>query len=236
MFLMPSGILTELLATGEYEIEKGRFVRFDQYDLGRMAVAFNELQPKRRAPVVIGHPENDNDAEAFVEDLHVLNGALYGYLKDFASESFVAGLNDKTYMRYQAQFWGPEHPDNPKPGSWMLKHVGVLGPPVAAVRGPLVSEASFMESLGGAGRKLAPELRFGTGGCIEFSEFPVTPSLGVDMARRARALMDFLAERGEEISASQAVAFVTAIDRSHGLGLSISEVRGLSTLREPLHR
>ena len=187
---------------------------------------------------MIGHPENDNgaNAQAFVEGLNVLNGALYGYLKDFASESFVAGLQDKTYMRYQAQFWGPEHPENPKPGSWMLKHVGVLGPPLASMLGPLVSEASFMESLGGAGRKLEPELRFGTGGCIEFAEFPVTPSQGLDIARRARALMVFFDARGETISATKAVAFVTAIDSSHGLGLSFSEARGLSSLREPLHR
>jgi hypothetical protein len=35
MFLMPNGMmLIELLAPGEYEIDKGRFVRFDQYDLG----------------------------------------------------------------------------------------------------------------------------------------------------------------------------------------------------------
>jgi hypothetical protein len=222
MFLMSRGMLVELLAPGQYEIEKGRFVRFDKYDLERMAAAFNELQPKRRAPVIIGYFENDRNTnvQAFVERLDVLQDVLFGFVKDFTSETFIAGLNDKTYTRYQAQFWGPEHPDNPKPGSWMLKHVGVLGPPVQAVRGHLVSEASFMESLGGAGRKLAPELRIDDGGGIEFSEFPITPALGEDMARRAKALMAFLAARGEVINAAQAVAFVTAIDRFHGRRLS----------------
>jgi len=213
MLVMKYGMPIELLSPGEYEVEKGRFIRFDAHDLARMVVAYDEVKKKRRAPVVIGHPESDNDAaaRAWVTFIRMEGDVLFGIVDDFVSETFLAGLNDKTYTRYQPQFWGPEHPDNPKPGAWVLRHVGVLGPPLEDVRGPLVTEAAFAESIGVVGRKLKPELRFSTGGFIEFAEFPIRPTVSADIAQRARALMCFLGEGGEEISVTEAVQAVISL-------------------------
>lgn len=227
MLVMKYGMPIELLSPGEYEIEKGRFVRFDAHDLARMAIAYDDAKKKRRAPVVIGHPESDNDADAraWVTSLRMEGNALFGIVDDFVSETFLAGLNDKTYARYQPQFWGPEHPDNPKPGAWVLRHVGVLGPPLQDVRGPLVTEAAFAESMGAAGRKLKPELRFSAGGFIEFAEFPIRPVVSQDIAQRARALMCFLAERDEQISWTEAVQAVISLSTFYrGDQMSIDEV------------
>lgn len=196
-----------LLAAGVYPLSKNEQVRFDESALGRMAGVFNGMKPARPAPVVIGHPADDTPSYGTVNFLRVIDGSLVGYTEDL-SENFRSGMGDGLYPRYAARFFGPDNPDNPAPGIWFLKHVGFMGPVPPAVRGFLDTDAKFMETLQGAGRKISPEMRFGGPGGAEFAEFGTVPVKPEDIARLARAHQTEHAARGSEISITQAVMAV----------------------------
>jgi hypothetical protein len=197
-----------LLATGVYPLSKDEQVRFDESALGRIAGVFNDMKPARPAPVVIGHPIDDMPSYGTVNFLRVIDGSLIGYTENL-SENFRRGMDQGLYPRYAAQFFGPDNPDNPVPGTWFLKHVGFMGPVPPAVRGFLTTDAEFMETLQGPGRKISPEMRLGGTRYVEFAEFGTAPVRPEDIARLARAHQFECAARGSEISASQAVMAVT---------------------------
>lgn len=199
-----------LLAAGVYPLSKDEQVRFDELALGRIAGVFNDMKPARPAPIVIGHPANDTPSYGTVEFLRVVDGSLIGYTENL-SENFRRGMDQGLYPRYAAQFFGPDNPDNPVPGSWFLKHVGFMGPVPPVVRGFLNTDAEFMESLTGPGRKIDPVMRFGGPGSFEFAEFGTAPVKPEDIARLARAHQSEWAARGSEIGIAQAVMAVTAM-------------------------
>ena len=155
-----------LLATGVYPLSKDVQVRFDELALGRMAGVFNDTKPRRPAPIVIGHPSDDAPSYGIVNQMRLIDGSLIGYTENL-SENFRRGMDQGLYPRYAARFFGPDNPDNPVPGSWFLKHVGFMGPVPPAVRGFLTTDAEFMETLQGPGRKISPEMRFGGPGGAE---------------------------------------------------------------------
>jgi hypothetical protein len=198
----------DILAPGTYQLSREQSVRFDESDLSRMAVAFNNLKPRRPAPLVIGHPEDDSPRYGIVDRLSVENKSLVGIAREL-SASFLSTLKDGGYPRYAAQFYGPDNPDNPSPGNWILKHVGFRGPVPPVVRGFLTTDAEFMESLSGPGREIEIEMRFGGPGLLELSQFASSPRRAEDLARRARALQDAAAADGTRLSASEAVRAIT---------------------------
>lgn len=199
-----------LLSAGVYLLTKDAQVSFDEFALGRMEAAFNGMRPARPAPIVIGHPADDAPSYGMVNHLRVIDGSLIGYAEE-VSESFRHGMNDGLYPRYGAQFFGPDNPDNPAPGCWFLKHVGFRGPVPPVVRGFLTTDAEFMETLTGPGRKIDLAMRSGGPGNFEFAEFGTAPIKPEDIARLARAHQFECAARGNEISVAQAVMAIAAI-------------------------
>jgi hypothetical protein len=197
----------QVLSPGVYPLSKDRQINFNSEDLGRMASAFNGLNPRRPAPVVIGHPENDAPAYGTVYFLKMEDNELLG-VSDDLSESYRQQMRAGNFQRYGAQFFAPDNPDNPAPGSWLLKHIGVKGVVPPIVRGYLTSDAEFAESLSGPGRKIFPEMRFGGPGCVEFSEFASVPHNPANIALLARAVQSECAARGISITMTQAVQAV----------------------------
>lgn len=202
-----------LLATGVYSLSKGQQIRLDEYDLLRMVAVFNDMKPPRPAPIVIGHPNDDAPSYGLVRRLGCSDGSLTANAEDL-NDSFRHGMKEGLYPRYAAQFFCPDNPDNPAPGRWFLKHVGFMGPVPPSVRGFLNTDAEFMESLSGPGRKIAPEMRLGGPGCVEFAQFGTVPVKPADIALRARALQSEFAARGRPVGVVQAVAAVMAMHRA----------------------
>ena len=83
------------------------------------------------APVVIGHPATDDPAYGWVDSLKHKSGKLTAKIRDLAPalEDLIRAGH---YRKLSAALYGPPHPNNPTPGKWHLRHVGVLGavPPV----------------------------------------------------------------------------------------------------------
>ena len=206
-------ITLTLLTAGVYPLSKDLQISLDEFDLGRMAGAFNDMKPPRPAPIVIGHPANDAPSYGIINRLGMADGTLLGYAEDL-NDSFRRGMKEGLYPRYAAQFFGPDNPDNPVPGRFFLKHVGFRGPVPPSVKGFFTTDAEFMESLSGPGLTISPEMRLGGPGCVEFAQFGTVPVKAADIALRARAMQSECAARGHSISVLQAVAAVIAVHRA----------------------
>lgn len=209
--IIPDFLPLQLLAAGAYPLSKDQQIYFDERDLHRMSAAFNgDQKPPRLAPVVIGHPENDAPSFGEVYFLKVQDGNLIGYAQNL-SDSFRRSMREGGYPRYAAQFFAPENPRNPVPGSWFLKHVGFRGKVPPSVRGYLTTDAEFMEQLSGPGKKISPEMRLSGPGYVEFSQFASTPSNPTNIALLALAVQSECAARGRYLNISEAVAAVRSM-------------------------
>lgn len=90
----------------------------------------------QRVPVVMGHPGNDQDAPAFGE----ISGAradgdrLFVKIKNLA-QAAVDGVKESRILNRSIAFWHPNHPSNPAPGKYSLRHLGLLGGAAPAIPG-----------------------------------------------------------------------------------------------------
>src|SRR3989304_3924969 len=93
-----------LLTAGVYPLSKDLQISLDEFDLGRIAAAFNDMKPARPAPIVIGHPANDTPSYGIVNHLGVIDGTLTAYAEDL-NVSFRRSMKEGLYPRYAAQFF-----------------------------------------------------------------------------------------------------------------------------------
>lgn len=128
----------QIFKTGNHTSEDGRQWSFpadvvqqlvDNYDPAAFA-----------APLVVGHPALDAPAYGQVARL-VLNGDTVEMEPAHVEPQFAALVNAKRFPNVSASFFPPEHPSNPKPGQWYLRHVGFLGAAAPAIPG--LKPASF---------------------------------------------------------------------------------------------
>lgn len=134
----------QIFKTGHHTSEDGRQWSFpadvvqqlvDNYDPAAFA-----------APLVVGHPALDAPAYGQVARL-VLNGDTVEMEPAHVEPQFAALVNAKRFPNVSASFFPPEHPSNPKPGQWYLRHVGFLGAAAPAIPG--LKPASFNGSAEG---------------------------------------------------------------------------------------
>lgn len=92
------------------------------------------------APLVVGHPTLEAPAYGWAEKLQLVNGKVEMSTQD-VEPAFAALVNNKRFPKVSASFFPPEHPANPKPGEWYLRHVGFLGAAAPAIPG--LKPASF---------------------------------------------------------------------------------------------
>lgn len=200
-------IYLKLLAAGEYPLSEMQSVAFGSEDFQRMAGAYNEMKPPRPAPIVMGHPENDAPAYGVVDELDVKNNTLMA-VATIGSESFRQWWKKGEIARHAAQFFAPDNPKNPKPGSWFLKHVGFLGETPPIIRGLLTTDAEFMETLHGAGRVIEIGMRYGGRRSPEFAEHATFPKKPADVGQLAHVVIDKAARNGERIDIIEALKVV----------------------------
>lgn len=86
------------------------------------------------APIVVGHPKTDDPAYGWVKSLTFADDRLTADLDEVAPE-LDAMIAAGRYRKLSASFFAPSSPNNPAPGAYYLKHVGVLGAAAPAVAG-----------------------------------------------------------------------------------------------------
>jgi len=87
-----------------------------------------------RAPLVIGHPESNGPLYGSVSRLQAFSGNLFAAVERVA-DTLKTAVSAGRYKKISSSFFGPDHPDNPRPGRWYLRHIGFLGAGIPAVKG-----------------------------------------------------------------------------------------------------
>ena len=128
--------LFQIFRAGRHITMGGQAVEFTEADLEATAAVYSSTSG--RAPLVLGHPTNDLPAFGEVTGVFARGGFLYAQAD--VDLDLVDLVRKGRYRKISASFHHPQHPNNPTPGAYALKHVGFLGAVPPSVKG-LVSPA-----------------------------------------------------------------------------------------------
>jgi hypothetical protein len=100
-----------------------------------------------RAPLVVGHPKNDDPAYGHVASLAYseTDSRLVATPADVEPQ-FAELVASGRLISVSGSFYLPHHPHNPVPGSLYLRHLGFLGAEAPAVKGLKRPSVSFSEA------------------------------------------------------------------------------------------
>jgi hypothetical protein len=125
---------------GTHVASNGKTLAFSEKDLKSAAVAYDPRT--HEAPLVVGHPKNDDPAFGWVERVIAKPDGLHAVPKQVNPE-FAEQVRSGSYKKVSASFYLPNSANNPKPGTLYLKHIGFLGAQPPAVKG--LSAIQFAE-------------------------------------------------------------------------------------------
>ena len=123
--------LFQVFRSGTFKAMHGQQLSFSDGDLQSMAAAFNPQT--RPAPLVPGHPRDDQPAMGQVTKLVFYESKLYALA--MVGEALVGMVRAKSFKGVSASFFPPFSDENPTPGAYYLKHVGFLSDMQPAVKG-----------------------------------------------------------------------------------------------------
>lgn len=91
------------------------------------------------SPLVIGHPATDDPAYGWISGLEYRSSppeeeGLWASTQQLA-DGFEDIVEAGRYKHRSVSLYLPDHPNNPTPGDWYLRHVGFLGAQAPAVKG-----------------------------------------------------------------------------------------------------
>ncbi len=127
----------EIMKIGSVTAKNGKTYNFTELDLRRVAESYNPHL--FRAPLIIGHPEEEAPAYGYVQALFYDNGKLLAEPAKIDTQ-FAAMVNSGKYPNLSASFYAPHSPGNPTPYTLYLRHVGFLGAWPPAVKGLALPE------------------------------------------------------------------------------------------------
>jgi hypothetical protein len=120
-----------IFKAGQQTAMSGLQLNFSESDLAASAAAYNP--DLHEAPLVVGHPKADLPAYGWVKSLSAEVG-LFAEPHQVNAE-FEEQVKAGAYKKVSAAFYTPDHPHNPVPGVYYLRHVGFLGAQPPAVKG-----------------------------------------------------------------------------------------------------
>ena len=125
---------------GTHIASNGKALNFSEQLLQGAAAAYDPRT--HEAPLVVGHPKTDDPAFGWVERVIAKPDGLHAVPKQVNPE-FAEQVRNGAYKKVSASFYPPDSPNNPKPGTLYLKHIGFLGAQPPAVKG--LSAIQFAE-------------------------------------------------------------------------------------------
>lgn len=128
----------QIFRPGRHTSRDGRTLTFTAEQLAACAAAYDPALAE--APIVIGHPAENAPAYGWVKSLQFSGGVLEAEPHQVEAQ-FAEMVKDGRFKKVSASFYLPDAPENPKPGTLYLRHVGFLGAQPPAVRG--LKSASF---------------------------------------------------------------------------------------------
>ncbi|MDP3324234.1 MAG: peptidase [Hydrogenophaga sp.] len=121
-----------IFKAGRQTAMSGATIDFTEADLAATAAAYDPA--KHEAPIVVGHPATDDPAYGWVRGLTAQGADLFAEPHE-VNPAFAEQVQAKAYKKVSASFYSPQHPSNPTPGVYALRHVGFLGAQPPAVKG-----------------------------------------------------------------------------------------------------
>jgi hypothetical protein len=125
---------------GRHVASNGAALEFTEAHLAASAAAYDPA--KHEAPLVIGHPKNDDPAFGWVQSLDCTEGQLHAQPHQVNAD-FAEMVRAGAFKKISASFYLPDAPQNPVPGVYYLRHVGFLGAQPPAIKG--LKQASFAD-------------------------------------------------------------------------------------------
>lgn len=122
----------EIMRAGTHTSSSGAPITFSAADLSLAAAAY--APERKRAVLTLGHPADNLPDLGTIDRLSLVGNRLFAHVSKVAAQA-VELVRAKRYKYVSASFNGPLAPDNPIPGSWYLRHVGMLGAVPPAVKG-----------------------------------------------------------------------------------------------------
>lgn len=130
----------EIFRTGKHTAMSGATLDFSEDMLQAAVAAYDPAL--HEAPIVVGHPKDNHPAFGWVKGLSFADGVITvdpGQVDADFAELVEAGR----YKKRSASWYLPDSPNNPKPGTLYLRHVGFLGAQPPAVKG--LKDVQFSE-------------------------------------------------------------------------------------------
>lgn len=122
----------EILRVGTHIDSRGVARTFSKADLAATTAAYDPAL--HEAPLVVGHPADDDPAYGWTQSLSLSAGRLSAAPHQ-VNPVFAEQVASGAYKKRSAAFYGPDDPRNPVPGVWYLRHIGFLGAQPPAIKG-----------------------------------------------------------------------------------------------------
>jgi len=131
----------EIFKIGKHTATNGQTLPFDE---AMLSAAVKGYDPSlHEAPVVIGHPKDNHPAFGWIDHLELKDGVVLAHPKQVDAE-FSDLVEQGKYKKRSASWYLPDSPNNPKPGTLYLRHVGFLGAMPPALKG--LKDVQFNEA------------------------------------------------------------------------------------------
>ena len=139
----PTPFEIEIFKPGTFTSVEGTEVSFGAADLEEMVGSYDPTS--NPAPMVVGHPALDAPAYGWAGGLRINDAGRLVAVGDQVEASFAEMVNDGRFKKVSAKFYPRDHPANPTPGKFHLKHIGFLGAAAPAVKG--LKSVSFADGV-----------------------------------------------------------------------------------------
>jgi hypothetical protein len=131
----------QILKPGTFTDVNGVKVTFSASDVEEVVASYDAASDP--APAVIGHPKTDDPAYAWAESLSMQNGIAVADVGQL-DPGFESIVNAGRYKTISPSIYPRNHPANPTPGKYYLKHIGFLGAAKPAIKG--LASVAFSEA------------------------------------------------------------------------------------------
>ncbi len=123
----------EIFRPGRHIDDAGAVHEFSDADVAGMVEAYDPAV--REAPLTVGHPEHNRPAYGWVKRVARNEAGRLVVDAHQVEPQFAEMVAAGRFKKRSASFYPPQHPNNPKPGQWYLRHVAFLGAQPPAIAG-----------------------------------------------------------------------------------------------------
>lgn len=130
----------KIFRPGKHRAACGTVVEFTEQQLKDCVRSYDPAL--YAAPLVIGHPQQEDRAYGWAAGLSYSDGHLW-VSPEQVEPQFGELVESGAYRNRSASWYMPDHPNNPKPGTLYPKHIGFLGAVPPSLKG--LGDVQFKE-------------------------------------------------------------------------------------------